>query len=407
MISLMGATALLGATVPASAPAVAPSPLWYLTRGTGAVVLILFTASVVLGIAGTARWGSARWPRFVVGTLHRNISLLVLVLLGIHIVTAVTDTFAGIRWIDTLVPFISSYRPLWLGLGTLAFDLLIALAVTSALRQRLGYRSWKRVHWLAYASWPIAVAHGLGTGSDAKSGWLLVLTAVCTIAVVAAVWWRVAVGWPEHRPIRLAAVATSLLAPMAGVVWLAVGPLHSGWARRAGTPASVLARVSPGAGGGAATSAANGPSSAGQPAGAPPGDGLASSSQAFPSRFTAQLRGTVGQSAPATDGTVAVTLATTLSRATTGRLDIVLRGQPADGGGVVVTSSRASLGTASDPRLYQGTVASLNGERTTLALRGTDGSALDVSLRVQVDNAAGTVTGTAEAAPGAASGTGQ
>jgi len=88
----------------------------------------------------------------------------------------------------------------------------------------------------------------------------------------------------------------------------------------------------------------------------------------------------VGQSAPATDGTVAVTLATTLSRATTGRLDIVLRGQPADGGGVVVTSSRASLGTASDPRLYQGTV---------------------------VDNAAGTVTGTAEAAPGAASGTGQ
>lgn len=300
MISLMGATALLGATVPASAPAVAPSPLWYPTRGTGAVVLILFTASVVLGIAGTARWGSARWPRFVVGTLHRNISLLVLVLLGIHIVTAVTDTFAGIRWIDTLVPFISSYRPLWLGLGTLAFDLLIALAVTSALRQRLGYRSWKRVHWLAYASWPIAVAHGLGTGSDAKSGWLLVLTAVCTIAVVAAVWWRVAVGWPEHRPIRLAAVATSLLAPMAGVVWLAVGPLHSGWARRAGTPTSVLARVSPGAGGGAATSAANGPSSAGQPAGAPPGDGSASSSQAFPSRFTAQLRGTVSQSAPAT-----------------------------------------------------------------------------------------------------------
>ncbi|PZS18626.1 MAG: hypothetical protein DLM54_08070 [Acidimicrobiales bacterium] len=366
---------------------VAPSPLWYLTRGTGAVVLLLLTASVVLGIAGTARWGSARWPRFVIGTLHRNISLLVLVLLGIHIVTAVTDTFAGIRWIDTVVPFTSGYRALWLGLGTLALDLLVSLAVTSALRQRLGYRAWKSVHWLAYASWPIAVVHGLGTGSDAKSAWLLALTAICTIAVVAAVWWRVAVGWPAHRRIRVGAVAASLLAPVAGGVWLVVGPLHAGWARRAGTPSAVLARVSSPAPA----------SSASQPSASQP-----SSSANFPSRFSAQLAGTASQSSPAADGSVTVTLATTLSGGTTGRLVIVLRGQPSGGGGVAVTSSRASLGTAADPNLYRGTVASLRGGQISLVLTDTDGSALDVSVRVQVDAAAGTVTGTAQAAPSTA-----
>ena len=114
----------------------------------------------------------ARTPRFVVDGLHRNVSLLVVVLLAAHIVTSLLDPFAHLRVLDAVVPLASRYRPLWLGFGALAFDLLIALIVTSVLRARLGLRAWRAVHWAAYACWPVAVLHGLGTGTDARSAWL-------------------------------------------------------------------------------------------------------------------------------------------------------------------------------------------------------------------------------------------
>ena len=144
--------------------AAGPSAYWYLTRGTGAVALILLTISVVLGLVGTVRYTAPRWPRFAIDTVHRDVSLLVIVLLVLHVVTTVLDGFAPISLLDGLIPFVSTYRPLWLGLGTLAFDLILAIAITSLVRRRLGYRTWRAVHWLAYVSWPIAVLHTLGTG---------------------------------------------------------------------------------------------------------------------------------------------------------------------------------------------------------------------------------------------------
>ena len=156
--------------------AAAPSPLWYLSRGTGAVTLVLLTATVVLGIAGTLRWRpAAGLPRFLVDGLHRNLSLLVVVLLAAHVLTAVLDPFAHLRAIDAVVPLASAYRPLWLGFGALALDLLIALVVTSLVRARLGLRAWRAVHWVAYACWPVALLHGLGTGTDASAPWLQAL----------------------------------------------------------------------------------------------------------------------------------------------------------------------------------------------------------------------------------------
>ena len=151
--------------------AAGPSPLWYLSRGTGAITLVLLSASVMLGITGTLRWRlGARTPRFVVDGLHRNVSLLVVVLLAAHIVTSLLDPFAHLRVLDAVVPLASRYRPLWLGFGALAFDLLVALIVTSVLRARLGLRAWRAVHWAAYACWPVAVLHGLGHGDRRALG---------------------------------------------------------------------------------------------------------------------------------------------------------------------------------------------------------------------------------------------
>lgn len=165
--------------------------LWYLARATGAVTLVLLTLTVALGIANQQRWAPRRTPRFVVEHLHRSTSLLVVVLLVVHVAASVVDGYVQIRLVDAVVPFLSSYEPLWLGLGTLALDLLLALVVTSVLRAHIGVRTWRAVHWVAYACWPVALAHGLGIGTDTgTTGWLTWLSVACIAVVLAALWAR-------------------------------------------------------------------------------------------------------------------------------------------------------------------------------------------------------------------------
>jgi methionine sulfoxide reductase heme-binding subunit len=218
---------------------------WYLTRSSGAVALVLLTVSVVIGIAVVGRLHSRRWPRFAVDGVHRAGSLLALVFLAIHIITAVLDSFAPITLINAVVPFTGAYRPLWLGLGTTAFDLLLAVAVTSFIRPRLGHRRWRMIHWLAYLVWPIAVLHGLGTGSDVQQGWMTAVYAVCGAAVLVAVMTRLAVGWPRAMPWRLTGAGAVALFGIGLAVWLPAGPLAPHWAKRAGTPTRLLHSSAP------------------------------------------------------------------------------------------------------------------------------------------------------------------
>jgi predicted ferric reductase len=168
--------------------------LWYTTRGAGAVSLVLLSAVVVLGILSVLRVQSTGWPRFLTVGLHRNLALMTLVFLALHIVTAVVDPFTHLGWLAAVVPFSSYYRTLWLGLGTIAFELLLAIVLTSLVRGFIGQHAWRLVHWLTYACWPIAVLHGFGTGTDAWSAWLFTLQAICIVAVLAALGYRLMVG---------------------------------------------------------------------------------------------------------------------------------------------------------------------------------------------------------------------
>jgi len=165
--------------------------LWYATRATGLVTLLMLTASVLLGLLVAGRFSSQRWPRFLTQGLHRNVSLLVLVFLVLHVGTTVVDTYTSIPLSAAFVPFASSYKAGWLSLGAVALDLLVALAVTSLVRDRLGYRAWRRLHWLAYACWPVAVAHGVGIGTDRSVTWVFALTLGCVACVGAVATWRI------------------------------------------------------------------------------------------------------------------------------------------------------------------------------------------------------------------------
>jgi sulfoxide reductase heme-binding subunit YedZ len=221
--------------------AAGPSIYWYLTRSTGAVALLLLTLAIALGVADVQRFSTPRWPRFVVDGLHRNISLLAMVFLVVHIVTSVLDGFAPISLIDSVVPFAGAYRAFWLGLGAVSFDLLLAVTITSLLRQRMGFASWRAIHWLTYVSWPIALLHGFGTGSDVKGGvWLMALSVGCMAIVVATVLVRAIRGWPENLARRAAALGGAGAFALFLALWLPSGPLGSEWARRSGTPSSLL-----------------------------------------------------------------------------------------------------------------------------------------------------------------------
>jgi methionine sulfoxide reductase heme-binding subunit len=168
--------------------------LWYATRATGLVTMLLLTASVLLGVLTSGRFASGNWPRFLTVGLHRNISLLVLVFLALHVGTTVIDTFVSIPLASAFVPFISSYKPFWLGLGAVALDLLVALVATSLVRNRLGLRAWRWVHWTAYVCWPVALVHGLGAGTDRSTLWVFVLTLTCAAVVAGAATWRLVLG---------------------------------------------------------------------------------------------------------------------------------------------------------------------------------------------------------------------
>jgi methionine sulfoxide reductase heme-binding subunit len=361
---------------------IGPSAYWYLARGTGAVALVLLTASVVIGILGSLRFSAGRWPRFAVDTVHRDVSLLVIALLVVHIVTSVLDSFAPVSLTAAVIPFGSSYRPLWLGLGALSFDLLLALAVTSLVRRRLGYRRWRAVHWLAYASWPVAVLHGLGTGSDTKSWWMLSLTAACLAVVGAAVGVRLARAGSAPRWVRTPTVALSVAAPIGLSAFTLLGPLGHGWARRAGTPANLLSKASVPATRAVATRS-----------------GVVPAAQR-PKAFSARLAGSVKQTqAP---GGAIVDLSMRLRGGARGRLRVRLAGSPIAGGGLSMTGSQVDLITNAIPAVMAGHITQLQGSEFVARVRGGAGPALTLHARLRIDPQTGSVTGllTASSASG-------
>jgi methionine sulfoxide reductase heme-binding subunit len=357
-----------------------PSAYWYLARGTGAVALVLLTASVVIGILGSVRFVAERWPRFAIDAVHRDVSLLVLVVLVIHIVTSVLDGFAPITLLDGVIPFNSPYRPLWLGLGTLSFDLLVAIAVTSLVRRRLGYRAWRAVHWLAYASWPVAVLHGLGTGSDTTQWWMLALTVVCIVAVLVAVWLRIGYVDAAHAGLRAPATALAVITPIGLMIFALAGPLQSGWAKRAGTPASLL---------GGSSGAATRPVSAAAGGGAGP--------RALSGPFTANLSGSVRESSAS--GGAVVDLTTNVSGQVRGRFRVRIAGQPI-GQGLSMTGSQVDLALAGVPSVLQGTINDLRGTAFTARLIDSQGSVVDLRAVLRIDNQSNSVSGTISGTPG-------
>ncbi len=368
--------------------------LWYTTRATGLVALVLLTASVVIGVLTSVRFRTRAWPRFTFQDLHRRISLLAVVFVALHVITTVSDSFAPIGWVSAVVPFTSPYRRLWLGLGTVAVDLLLAVTISSLLRQRIRPGSWRALHWLAYASWPLAVFHGLGTGTDPHLGWVMALVVACVAAVLGAVGWRLVAGWPARAGVRVAAGLTSVSALIVLVAWTATGPLRPGWAVRAGTPAALLAHSEKTA----AAGPASGPSSVTSPSVSGP---TTTNLPAPPYRATFQ--GTITQRS-AGAASVRIEIKAETSGALVAVVDVVIVGTPDGAGGVAMHQSQASFGPPGDPTRYHGEISGLEGSRILLSL--TDDSGGHLNLRLDVAQSGTAVTGDLASVAGSSGGGG-
>jgi DMSO/TMAO reductase YedYZ heme-binding membrane subunit len=165
--------------------------LWYASRATGVVSLLLLTAVMLLGLLVTRQGRLPGLPRFAVTGLHRNLSLLSVAFVAVHVLSAVTDGYVKIPLTAAVIPLASSYERLWLGLGAVSLDLMLAAAVTSLLRRHLSRRTWRAVHLTAYLSWPVAWVHSVFAGSDLRHGPLLLMAIACALVVLGAAAWRV------------------------------------------------------------------------------------------------------------------------------------------------------------------------------------------------------------------------
>jgi len=158
---------------------------WYSARAGGIVAYILLTAVVLVGLAMSGRERIDGWPRFALEDVHRFLGALTGLFISLHVFTLAVDTDANLPLGSLIVPFVSAYRPFWTGIGIVAAELLLALAVANHYRTSISYRTWRRLHYLNFAVWIAATAHGIGAGTDTGSLPFAVVYGAAIASVVA------------------------------------------------------------------------------------------------------------------------------------------------------------------------------------------------------------------------------
>ncbi len=356
------------------------SPLWYVSRSAGYIGLILLGLIGVLGIITAGNLKIAHGTKFLTPDLHRSLSLLAMVVLAIHVGAAVADKYSFIGIKDVFVPFFSAYRPIWVGIGAIAVDLGLAVMITSLVRVRMGYRSWKLVHWASYPIFALSIVHGLGSGTD-TSLWFskfiyLAVGGVILLAIIS----RLVARQDLVIGKKAALLGTSLAVPLVIIAWTVSGPLGVNWPKRAqaGLKQSVLTSASIANSG---TKASTGPASK-------PVHLL----QLTPS-YTSNWSGGIDQSAPNSQGEIALRLMGRLASSPGYLLSVVLIGVPLEGG-VSMTSSLVEIASTSGTVVYRGSVTSLNGTTLVSQVSNASGQSLTFSASLNLGNNGSSFTGT-------------
>jgi sulfoxide reductase heme-binding subunit YedZ len=195
--------------------------IWYAARASGVAAYVVLSLVVMFGLTLGGKAQNRRWPRFSVEDIHRFGGLLVGSLIGVHVLAIAADAFLPFSLVQLLVPFTSAYRPFWTGLGIAAAEILLALAITNHYRKRLNYGFWRKAHYLNFAVWGLASAHGLMAGTDRSAAWLAILYGVSVAGVVMLGVWRFG-----RHVFRSPRVATAGAVTVIALPLLILGPLR-------------------------------------------------------------------------------------------------------------------------------------------------------------------------------------
>lgn len=360
------------------------SPLWYISRSAGFVGLVLLGIIGILGVITAGNLNFRRGARFMAPEIHRSLSLLALVVLAIHVGAAVLDKYSHIGLKDVFIPFMAQYRPIWVGLGAIAIDLGLAVVITSLLRVKMGYKSWKLVHWASYPIFGLSIIHGLGTGSDSSMLFAKVIYLLIGLSLVAAILIRLLSSKEQIASRRFILFGTSFAVPLLIISWAFVGPFTPTWPHRAQGGLSQAVNRS---GSVAAISGVKGSS--------------ASTTSTIPklqisSGYSSGWSGQLDESPANSQGEIALRLFGPLTASPAYKLSIVLIGFPQDGG-VSMASSIVEVAADNGSVLYKGSVTSLNGTTIVCALSGISGNAVTITTALNLSNSGASFNGTVTA----------
>jgi len=365
---------------------------WDIARAGGFVAYGLLTLGVILGLALSMRWQAPQWPRLINSELHNFVTLLSLVFIIIHVLAVWLDPFTAFGWSEVFIPFASHYRPIWMAFGIVALYLGLALAASVWLRPYIGYEWWRRLHTLTLVAFVLVTIHGLTTGSDTQTVWGVAIYAISALSVAALLWIRLLVPASPQQRRHLGWVVITAIALFVGVIATVLGPMRSGWnafangSNGSGQRGVVSATVAGKAIGGASSATHSG--------------------AALTAPFLAQVSGTLTQSGPDGNGTVQVTIQTTLRDTQTnasGALTILLTGvAQGDDGGLSVTATQVTLGPNATTVAYRGQLSQLSSDGSRWLLEGilqpVSGAGSPIDLRIGLDvQRDGQVSGQAQA----------
>lgn len=359
------------------------SPLWYISRSAGFVGLALLGLIGILGIITAGNFHFSRGSRFVAPEVHRSLSLLAVVVLTIHVGAAILDKYSRIGLKDVFLPFVSQYRPIWIGLGAVAVDLGIAVLVTSLLRVKMGYKSWKALHWLSYPIFALSVIHGLGSGSDSPILFGKIIYVVVGGSLLGAILIRLA-SFKDSVPIRKALLAAATISlPAMILFWASIGPFTPTWPTRAqgGLNQAILASDQ--------ISGSSSPQTTIARSQVPAID--------IKPGYSSIWNGKLDESPSNSQGEVAIRLLGKLTSSNGYELSIVLIGFPQDGG-VAMASSIVEVASISGNNIvYRGTVSTLNGSTIVCSLNSPNGNPVTLSATLNLSSSGNTFTGTVTA----------
>ncbi len=142
------------------------SAYWYMARAGGLAAYLLLWLSTVWGLVLSTRVTANLIAAPLAYGLHEFLSILAIVFAGLHALVLLGDTYIQFNLVHLIVPFTAPYEPFWTGLGTMTFYLSTALTGSFYLRKLIGQKTWRALHYLTFATFLMALAHGLMAGTD-------------------------------------------------------------------------------------------------------------------------------------------------------------------------------------------------------------------------------------------------